>query len=255
MTCTPPDAPTLNCTITCLRLCHTGLSPDGPRREDWNVTEYADLRITYSRSTLNEEDVTPDPLGQFERWFAEAKAVVEEPNAMVCSTVNAAGEVSSRSVLLKAADARGMTFFTNYNSRKGRDIAENPNVSLLFPWYDLHRQVVINGVAERVTREETNAYFASRPHGHRVGSWASPQSEVLPGGREELAHRFADADERYPEGSEVPVPEHWGGYLVRPSSIEFWAGRGNRLHDRLRYRSPFVGAPLDIAWQLERLSP
>ena len=219
------------------------------------MTEYADLRITYSKSTLHEEDVAPDPLTQFERWFAQAKDVVEEPNAMVCSTANGAGEVSSRSVLLKGVTARGLTFFTNYNSRKGRDIAENPNVSLLFPWYDLHRQVIVIGVAERVPREETDAYFTSRPHGHRVGAWASPQSEVLPGGREELEHRFADADARYPEGSAVPVPEHWGGYLVRPSSIEFWAGRGNRLHDRLRYVAPAIDARLDIPWPVERLSP
>jgi len=157
------------------------------------MPEYADLRITYSKSTLNEEDVTPDPLAQFERWFAEARDVVEEPNAMVCSTVNAAGEVSSRSVLLKGADARGFTFFTNYNSRKGRDLAENPNLSLCFPWYDLHRQVIIAGVAERVSRAETDAYFAARPFGHRVGAWASPQSEVLAGGRVELEQRFAEA--------------------------------------------------------------
>lgn len=219
------------------------------------MTEYADLRITYSKSTLNEEDVTADPLGQFEHWFAEAKNIVEEPNAMVCSTVNGAGEVSSRSVLLKGIDARGITFFTNYNSRKGRDLAENPNVSLLFPWYDLHRQVIVIGVAERVSREETDAYFAMRPHGHRVGAWASPQSEVLAGGRVELEQRFAEADAQYPEGADVPVPEHWGGYRVRVSSIEFWAGRRNRLHDRLRYVAPTLDAPLDIAWPLERLSP
>lgn len=219
------------------------------------VTEYADLRITYSKSTLNEEDVTPDPLRQFERWFAEAKDLVEEPNAMVCSTANAAGEVSSRSVLLKGVTAAGVTFFTNYNSRKGRDIAENPHVSLCFPWYDLHRQVIVIGLAERVSRAETDAYFANRPHGHRVGAWASPQSEVLAGGRAELEQRFADADATYPEGTEVPVPDYWGGYLVRPSSIEFWAGRRNRMHDRLRYVAPFVNAPLDIAWTVQRLSP
>lgn len=219
------------------------------------MTEYADLRITYSKSTLNEGDVTPDPLGQFERWFAEAKTVIEEPNAMVCSTVNGAGEVSSRSVLLKGVDAQGITFFTNYNSRKGRDIAENPNVSLLFPWYDLHRQVIVIGVAERVSREETDAYFAMRPHGHRVGAWASAQSSVLPGGRAELERRFAVADEQYPEGSEVPVPDYWGGYRVRPSTIEFWAGRRNRLHDRIRYTAPGVDARLDVPWTLERLSP
>lgn len=216
--------------------------------------EYADLRITYSKSTLDERDVALDPLTQFEHWFAQARDVVEEPNAMVCSTVNGAGEVSSRSVLLKSADDRGFTFFTNYTSRKGRDLAENPNVSLLFPWYDLHRQVIVNGVAERTTREETEAYFASRPHGSRVGAWASAQSTVL-GGREELEARFADADATYPEGTEVPVPDYWGGFLVRVRTVEFWAGRRNRLHDRLRYTAPSVGAPLDSVWPVERLSP
>ena len=219
------------------------------------MTDYADLRITYTRSTLNEEDVAPDPLTQFERWFAQARDVFEEPNGMVCATVNGAGEVSSRSVLLKGADERGFSFFTNYNSRKGRDIAENPNVSLLFPWYDLHRQVVIYGVAERVSRAVTLEYFNARPHGHRVGAWASMQSSVLPGGRRELEQQFADADARFPEGADVPVPEYWGGYLVRPSAIEFWAGRANRLHDRLRYRAPILNAPTNIPWTLERLSP
>lgn len=216
--------------------------------------DYSELRITYTRSTLNEADVTPDPLGQFERWFAQARDVVEEPNAMVCSTVNAAGEVSSRSVLLKGADERGFVFFTNYTSRKGRDLAENPHVSLLFPWYDLHRQVIVRGVAERTSREETERYFHSRPHGSQVGAWASEQSTVL-SGRDELERRFADADARYPEGSTVPVPEHWGGFLVRATSVEFWAGRDNRLHDRLRYTAPTAGAPLNSAWTLERLSP
>ena len=218
------------------------------------MSDYAELRITYTRSTLNESDVTPDPLRQFERWFAQARDVIEEPNAMVCSTANAAGEVSSRSVLLKGADARGFVFYTNYESRKGRDLAENPNVSLLFPWYDLHRQVIVRGVAERTTREETERYFHSRPHGSQVGAWASVQSTVM-NGREELERRFAEADAKYPEGTVVDVPDHWGGFLVRANAVEFWAGRDNRLHDRLRYTAPTVGAPLDSPWKLERLSP
>lgn len=218
------------------------------------MPDYSELRITYSKSTLNESDVTPDPLSQFERWFAEVRDIVEEPNAMVCSTVNGSGEVSSRSVLLKSADERGFTFFTNYHSRKGRDLAENPNVSLLFPWYDLHRQVIVRGVAERTTREETAAYFASRPHGSRVAAWASEQSTVVHD-RDELEAKFAAADATYPEGSDVPVPEYWGGFLVRASSVEFWAGRRNRLHDRLRYTAPLLGAPLNTEWTLERLSP
>ena len=218
------------------------------------MPDYSELRITYSRSTLNEADVTPDPLTQFERWFAQARDVIEEPNAMVCSTVNGAGEVSSRSVLLKGVDERGFTFFTNYHSRKGRDLAENPHVSLLFPWYDLHRQVIVRGVAERTTRKETETYFQSRPHGSQVGAWASEQSTVL-SGREELERRFADADAKYPEGSVVPVPDVWGGFLVCAHTVEFWAGRANRLHDRLRYTAPLVGAALNAQWTLERLSP
>lgn len=218
------------------------------------MPDYSDLRITYTRSTLLESEVAPDPLSQFERWFAQAKDVVEEPNAMVCSTANAAGEVSSRSVLLKGADERGFTFFTNYGSQKGRDLAENPQVSLLFPWYDLHRQVIVRGVAQRTSREEAAAYFHSRPHGSQVGAWASMQSTVL-SDRSELEQRFADADARFPEGSTVEVPEHWGGFLVRARSIEFWAGRENRLHDRLRYTAPYPDAALNIRWSLERLSP
>lgn len=218
------------------------------------MSDYAELRITYTRSTLRKSDVTPDPLGQFERWFAEAREVLEEPNAMVCSTANAAGEVASRSVLLKGVDARGFVFFTNYESRKGRDLAENPNVALLFPWYDLHRQVIVRGVAERTTREESERYFHSRPHGSQVGAWASAQSVVVEN-RAELERRFAEADAKFPPGSVVDVPAHWGGFLVRASSVEFWAGRDNRLHDRLRYSAPTVGAPLDSAWNLERLSP
>ena len=224
-------------------------------RDDVPVSDYADLRITYSRSSLDEDDAASTPLSQFQQWFEEARAVIEEPNGMVCSTANAAGEVSSRSVLLKGADARGFTFFTNYDSRKGRDLAENANISLLFPWYDLHRQVIVRGVAERVSRDETAAYFAQRPHGHRVGAWASAQSSVLPGGRQELEANFAAADARFPEGADVPIPDYWGGFLVRPSTIEFWAGRANRLHDRLRYVAPTPTAPLDVAWKLERLSP
>lgn len=218
------------------------------------MSDYADLRITYTRSSLNEADVTADPFHQFERWFAQARDVIEEPNAMVCSTANAVGEVSSRSVLLKGVDARGFTFYTNYNSRKAQDLAANPNVSLLFPWYDLHRQVIVRGVAERTTREETANYFRSRPHGSQVGAWASVQSTVIDG-RAELERRFAEADARFPEGSNVDVPDHWGGFLVRAHTVEFWAGRDNRLHDRLRYTAPAMDTPLNSPWKLERLSP
>lgn len=216
--------------------------------------DIADLRITYTRSTLDEREMADSPLAQFAAWFAQAREVIEEPNAMICSTANAAGEVSSRNVLLKGVESRGFLFFTNYNSRKARDIAENPNVSLLFSWYELHRQVTISGLAERVSRAETEEYFRSRPHLSQIGAWASPQSERI-ADRSELEHRYIDYLGKWPEGSEVPVPEHWGGFLVRASTVEFWAGRANRLHDRLRYTAPGIDAPLDVQWRIERIAP
>lgn len=218
---------------------------------------YADLRVTYNQEVLEISDLQPSPLAQFESWFHEALAAeIPEPNAMVVATVSATGQPSARHVLLKAADQRGFVFYTNYQSRKGREIAENPQVSLVFPWFAMFRQVVVIGRAERVSRAESLEYFRSRPHDSQIGAIASRQSSLLPE-RIELEQRWADLAERYPEGSEVPLPDDWGGYVVAPESVEFWAGRRSRLHDRLRYCH--LGGPVDMSaasqWQIERLSP
>ena len=189
---------------------------------------------------------------QFARWFrqAAADAGLVEPNAMVVSTADAAGRPSSRTVLLKQYDERGFVFFTNYGSRKGRDLAANPYVSLLFPWHPLARQVIVTGVARRTGRDETAAYFRTRPHGSQLGAWASEQSSViaLPGRTRQP--RTPSLAARYPEGEQVPVPPNWGGFRVAPETVEFWQGRENRLHDRLRYV-----AQADGTWRVERLSP
>lgn len=216
----------------------------------------ADLRVTYDAGVLDEDHLAVTPLAQFRTWFADAlDAGLPEPNAMVVATVSAEGQPSARTVLLKDADSRGFVFYTNYGSRKSRDLAGQPGASCVFPWFAMHRQVVVVGRAERIPREEAAAYFASRPHGSRLGAWASRQSTVLDG-RAGIEGEYARLQERYPEGSDVPLPEFWGGWLVRPESVEFWQGRESRLHDRLRYRGA-VGAALDdpSAWTVERLSP
>lgn len=169
---------------------------------------------------------------------------------MVVSTADSRGRPSSRTVLLKHYDARGFVFFTNYGSRKGRELTANPYVSLLFPWHPLARQVIVTGTAVRVGREETVAYFRTRPHGSQLGAWASDQSAVI-GSRQELVDRYEELAARYPEGEKVPAPPQWGGFRVVPDAIEFWQGHENRLHDRLRYvrESPEAG------WHVERLCP
>jgi pyridoxamine 5'-phosphate oxidase len=202
---------------------------------------------------LLESDLAPDPMRQFARWFreaADAGPLLAEPNAMIVSTADADGRPASRTVLLKSFDAEGFVFYTNYGSRKARDLAANPQVALLFPWHPMGRQVHVGGTAERTSREETAAYFHSRPHGSQLGAWASEQSAVI-GSRGELDARYEELRRRSPEGAgvEVPVPPHWGGFRVRVDSVEFWQGRENRLHDRLRYvRDGGV-------WRVERLSP
>ncbi|MFC6062730.1 pyridoxamine 5'-phosphate oxidase [Streptomyces ochraceiscleroticus] len=209
----------------------------------------ASMRAQYRAHGLAEEDLAGTPYEQFARWFKEAAASgIHEPNAMVVSTADEAGRPSSRTVLLKAFDDRGFVFFTNYASRKGRDLAGNPAVSLLFPWHPLARQVIVGGTAERIGRDETAAYFRTRPHGSQLGAWASEQSSVV-GSREELERAYAELAARYPEGEQVPAPPHWGGYRVAAESVEFWQGRENRLHDRLRYVSTETG------WAVERLAP
>ncbi|MCB5178329.1 pyridoxamine 5'-phosphate oxidase [Streptomyces antimicrobicus] len=207
------------------------------------------MRKQYRSEILGEDGLAADPMEQFALWFRQAaNAHVFEPNAMVVSTATADGRPSSRTVLLKQFDHRGFVFFTNYGSRKAREIAENPHVALLFPWHSIARQVVVRGTAARTGRDETAAYFRSRPHGSQLGAWASEQSRVI-ASRAELDRRYAELAERYPEGEQVPVPPEWGGLRVVPHEVEFWQGHENRLHDRLRYVRD------DDAWRVERLCP
>ena len=214
----------------------------------------AAMRKRYRSAGITEEQLAPEPYTQFARWFTDAVAaaedgVVAEPNAMVLSTADGEGVPSSRTVLLKGYDLRGFVFYSNYRSRKGRALAANPRASLLFPWHAIARQVVIVGDVVRVTPEETEAYFHSRPHGSQVGAWASEQSAVVPS-REVLEEQYARLAARWPEGSQVPVPPFWGGFRVEPATVEFWQGRENRLHDRLRYAHGAAGG-----WSVERLAP
>ncbi|WP_107438290.1 MULTISPECIES: pyridoxamine 5'-phosphate oxidase [Streptomyces] len=207
------------------------------------------MRKQYRSEIVEESGLAEDPMTQFAWWFQQAAdSDLFEPNAMVVSTATSDGRPSSRTVLLKQFDTRGFVFFTNYGSRKAREIEENPYVSLLFPWHPIARQVIVTGRAARVGRDETAAYFRSRPHGSQLGAWASEQSRVI-GSRAELDRRYAELAERYPEGEQVPVPPEWGGLRVKPDALEFWQGHENRMHDRLRY-------VLDgEKWRIERLCP
>lgn len=210
------------------------------------------MRHAYLAGGLDERDLAPTPLSQFERWFAEAVAAgLREPNAMVLATATPDGFPSARLVLLKAYDDHGLVFFSNYASRKGAELAGNPRAALLFPWHDLERQVRVEGQVERTPVAESEAYFAERPRGARLGAWASAQSAVLDS-RAELAARLAEVTGRFGAGDRdppVPLPDFWGGYRVVPQSVEFWQGREDRLHDRLRYRAAAGG------WVVERLAP
>jgi pyridoxamine 5'-phosphate oxidase len=210
------------------------------------------MRRQYLAAGLDESELAEEPMDQFDRWFADAaKTGIDEPNAMIVTTVGPDGQPSVRTVLLKGYDRRGFVFYTNYDSRKGVELDANPKIALLFPWHPLGRQVIVTGLAERVGRDETAAYFRSRPHGSQLGAWASEQSRPVPS-RAELEQRYADLAARYPEGEGVPVPPFWGGYRIAPLTVEFWQGRENRLHDRLRYEA---GGPTDQAWRVRRLCP
>jgi len=212
--------------------------------------EIRTMRRSYSDAGL--ETLPSNPFEAFALWLKDAheNPVVVEANAMVLSTVTADAQINTRTVLLKDISDGGFTFFTNYQSRKAHGIELNPNVSLLFPWYAMERQVSISGIAEKVSAKESDDYFATRPWGSQIGAWASAQSSHL-ASREELEQRFAGAAEKWPEGSTVPRPAHWGGYRVTPLNIEFWQGRYSRLHDRLRYERTAITGD----WELSRYYP
>ena len=228
------------------------MTPDTPEpaveRPVEPAVEPAVMREDYRRAELRRADLAPTWVGQFARWFADATAAgLPEPNAMIVATAAADGQPSARTVLLKGYDERGLVFFTNHGSRKGAEALANPRASLVFPWFPMQRQVVVCGAVEQVDRSETEAYFASRPRGSRLGAWASPQSQAIPD-RRALEEAYAAAGERFGDG-EVPAPPHWGGFRVVPVSVEFWQGRSSRLHDRLRYVCDAGN------WSVERLAP
>ena len=208
----------------------------------------ADIRTDYRMKSFLEEDAAKDPFTQFGHWWLEAvESKIEEVNAMTLATASADGFPSARIVLLKGYDKNGFVFFTNYNSQKGQDIAANPKACLLFFWKELERQVRIDGSIEKVSAEDSEIYFKSRPVGSRIGAWCSPQSSVI-ADRSILDKNVAHYTNKF-NAQEVPRPDHWGGYIVKPIAIEFWQGRSSRLHDRLRYTAKPEG------WKLERLAP
>jgi pyridoxamine 5'-phosphate oxidase len=210
--------------------------------------DLADFRKEYSDRGLSREELNADPVAQFSEWFSQATELkVHEPNAMTLATVDETGMPYQRTVLLKYFDGDGFVFFTNYGSRKARQIAHNPRVSLLFPWITLERQVIIQGVAEKISTAESLKYFTSRPRESQIGAWVSNQSEVITS-RKFLMQKLAEIGEKFRHG-EIPLPSFWGGYRVRPEMIEFWQGGPARLHDRFLYRRD------EAAWKIERLSP
>jgi pyridoxamine 5'-phosphate oxidase len=209
----------------------------------------ADMRKDYGLTGLLEKNLAKNPFRQFEQWFQEAGAAkIVEPNAMSLATIGRDGQPAVRTVLLKGCDGRGFVFYTNYESRKGRELADNPRATLLFPWIAMERQVTVEGRVAQVSREETAAYFHSRPRASQLAAWASPQSTVV-AGRAVIEESFRVVEKKY-EGREVPVPPYWGGYRLVPSTVEFWQGRRSRMHDRLRFRRETDGE-----WVVERLAP
>jgi pyridoxamine 5'-phosphate oxidase len=210
----------------------------------------ADIRRDYCRAALDESVTGDSPFSFFNHWFEEGqRSEIDEVNAMTLATVDAEGKPHARTVLLKGLDERGFSFFTNYESAKGHELMHQPHAALLFFWKELERQVRIEGMVEELSIEESDAYFASRPRGSRIGAWASPQSSVI-ADRRILEERVTHFSDQYP-GDEVPRPSFWGGYRVLPLCIEFWQGRPSRLHDRIRFRRESLQSP----WERERLAP
>ncbi|HEY8734793.1 MAG TPA: pyridoxamine 5'-phosphate oxidase [Puia sp.] len=213
------------------------------------MTSIAEIRKEYRRHRLNENDVASGAMKQFEHWWQDAmRSELEEVNAMTLATASSDGLPSARIVLLKGFYEEGFQFYTNYESFKGKQLSENPRACLVFFWKELERQIRITGLVEKISAEKSDAYFKSRPAGSRIGAWASPQSEVIKSG-DWLIQQANLYESKFAEG-EIPRPSHWGGYLVRPVTIEFWQGRPNRLHDRLQYSLQENGN-----WIVERLAP
>jgi pyridoxamine 5'-phosphate oxidase len=207
-----------------------------------------DLREEYISESFSENDTAPVPIDQFKLWFGEAASVKTfEPNAAILATANVSGFPSARVILVKAFSEKGFDFFTNYESRKGRELSENPKASIVFYWSELERQVRIEGTVEKLSAEESDGYFETRPTGSRLGAWASPQSQVIEG-REWLEKAHTDFREKFKKG-EIPRPDNWGGYRLVPIRIEFWQGRANRLHDRILYSLE------NNIWKIQRLAP
>jgi pyridoxamine 5'-phosphate oxidase len=211
---------------------------------------WARLRREYAEGGLAAADLAPDPIEMFQRWFDDAVvADLSEPNAMIVATTDPDGQPSARTVLLKGVDETGFRFFTNLDSRKGLALTANPRCALLFPWHPLERQVRVEGTATELWRKEVVDYFRSRPRGSQLGAWASPQSEVVAGSRE-LDDRYSEVERRFAGHDEVPPPERWGGFRIRPETVEFWQGRPGRMHDRHLYRRTATGT-----WITQRLAP
>lgn len=209
-----------------------------------------DLRKSYHLSALDIGDITADPLDMFRRWWHEAiESEIDEANAMTLATADQAGQPSARIVLLKGLHPEGFEFFTNYQSQKAKEMEANPSVALLFFWKELERQVRITGIVEKVSRERSENYFQSRPRGSQIGAWASPQSQII-ADRSVIENNIRSTEEIYFKTDLLPLPDHWGGYLVKPQQYEFWQGRNDRLHDRFRY-----SLQTDGRWIIDRLAP